>query len=74
MREDIAVIALANRVLDRPNADPDDDLAMLARQLLRRQERVESLEAKLAIAFDALREYAGIDGEVAAQALAKIKP
>ncbi len=28
-------VALANRVLDRPNADPDDDLALLARQFLR---------------------------------------
>lgn len=26
---------LAEKVLDRPNADPDDDLAVLARQLLR---------------------------------------
>jgi hypothetical protein len=33
-------IALANRVLDeRPSADPDDDLAMLARQFLRALER-----------------------------------
>lgn len=28
-------IALANRMLDRINADPDDDLAVLSRQLLR---------------------------------------
>lgn len=27
--------AIANRVLDRPNADPDDDIAVLSRQLLR---------------------------------------
>lgn len=31
-------IILANKVLDRINADPDDDLAVLARQLLRHQE------------------------------------
>lgn len=30
-------IALANRVLERVNADPDDDLAVLARQCLRRR-------------------------------------
>lgn len=34
------VIKLANSILDRPNADPDDDLAALSRQLLR------ALEAK----------------------------
>lgn len=28
-------LALADRILDRPNADPDDDLAVLARQLNR---------------------------------------
>ena len=28
-------IQLANKVLDRPNGDPDDDLATLARQFLR---------------------------------------
>lgn len=32
-------IALAHRVLDRPNADPDDDLAILARQFIRATER-----------------------------------
>lgn len=31
-------IALANRVLDRPSGDPDDDLAILARQFLRAHE------------------------------------
>ena len=29
-------IALANRILDRPSGDPDDDLAVLSRQLLRK--------------------------------------
>lgn len=33
-------IIIADRVLDRPNADPDDDLAVLARQLLRALERL----------------------------------
>lgn len=35
-------IALANRLLDEPNADPDDDLRTLARQLLRRHETAEN--------------------------------
>jgi hypothetical protein len=33
-------IRLAERILDRVNADPDDDLAMLSRQLLRALERL----------------------------------
>lgn len=40
MSEKDAAIALAHRVLDRVNADPDDDLAILARQLLRHNERI----------------------------------
>ena len=28
-------IEIADRILDRPNADPDQDIAVLARQLLR---------------------------------------
>ncbi len=32
---------LAERILDRPNADPDDDVAVLARQLLRALERAD---------------------------------
>lgn len=31
--------AIAHRVLDRPGADPDDDVAILARQLVRLTER-----------------------------------
>lgn len=40
-------IALANRVLDRINADPDDDLAVLARQLLRSTEAIPEWEGEL---------------------------
>ncbi len=32
--------AIANRILDRINADPDDDLAILARQFLRAEEKL----------------------------------
>jgi hypothetical protein len=32
-------IILANKILDRVNADPDDDVAVLARQFLRAIER-----------------------------------
>jgi hypothetical protein len=43
--ERVDAIRLANKLLDEPNADPDDDLRMLSRQFLRRNERVESFEA-----------------------------
>lgn len=33
-------ITLADKVLDRQGADPDDDLAVLARQFLRAMERL----------------------------------
>jgi len=36
--ERVRALELADRVLARPNADPDDDLAILARQLLRAEE------------------------------------
>lgn len=45
MTEYDEAVLLANRVLDRPNADPDDDLAMLSRQFLRQAEAVERLRA-----------------------------
>lgn len=38
MDERAQAIALANQLLDKPNCDPDDDLRMLARQLLRATE------------------------------------
>lgn len=43
---DFAVI-LANKILDRRSADPDDDLAVLARQVLRAYERISKLRAAL---------------------------
>ena len=39
MNEFDRAVVLANLVLDRPNADPDDDLAVLARQFTRMIER-----------------------------------
>lgn len=41
MREQEEVRILANRILDRPSGDPDDDLAMLSRHLLRADETIE---------------------------------
>ena len=48
---------LANRLLDEPNCDPDDDLRVLARQLLRRQEEVERLHLELAFIGGYLLEH-----------------
>ena len=51
-------IFLANKILDRINADPDDDLAMLSRQFLRARE-------ELAILRGLLREVSGhVAGEL----------
>lgn len=53
---------LAHRVLERPNADPDDDLATLARQLLRAHEAELEARKEATIAWSACasvhREYA----------------
>lgn len=38
MNEKEEAIKLAHRLLDEPNADPDDDLRILSRQLLRARE------------------------------------
>jgi len=35
------VLILADKLLDEPNADPDDDLRMLARQLIRTNAQLE---------------------------------
>ncbi len=38
-------LILAEKLLDEPNCDPDDDLRMLARQLTRRHDAVRKLES-----------------------------
>ena len=48
MTEHEETIALANKILERPNADPDDDLAMLSRQFLRALEEIERYKAWVA--------------------------
>jgi hypothetical protein len=47
---------LANRLLDEPNADPDDDLRMLSRQLLRRNEVIDKLKKALVDQQDPTRD------------------
>jgi hypothetical protein len=57
--EEEAVIT-ANTLLDVPNVDPDDDLRMLSRQLLRRHEEltqqaatIQAMRAAVELAFNA---------------------
>lgn len=52
MRELTRAVELANRLLEEPNADPDDDLRLLSRQLLRRQEVVQRLQDTLSAQYD----------------------
>lgn len=47
MSERTDAIKLARRLLDEPNADPDDDLRMLSRQLLRSHETIDRMHAQL---------------------------
>jgi hypothetical protein len=48
MPETDYALLLANKILDRINADPDDDLAVLARQFLRAHEARDLLKEKVA--------------------------
>lgn len=43
LNEQERALRLADQILDRPSGDPDDDLAVLARQLKRRTEQVIAL-------------------------------
>jgi hypothetical protein len=54
--EEVESRSLANAILDRNSADPDDDLAVLSRQLLRADERISRLESALATAKKGLKE------------------
>ena len=59
--------AIANRVLDRVSADPDDDMAVLARQLLRQKDRITKLKGDLHAANVTIRvlsEWLDQDAEV----------
>lgn len=55
-------LVLADKVLDRPNADPDDDLAILARHLLRAHEQNR---ARYAMGFnDGMEEHRARIGRI----------
>lgn len=49
MNETEQAIQIANKALDRVGADPDDDLAILARQFLRARETLDKIADPLAI-------------------------
>ena len=61
MDERVEAIELANRLLDQPYADPDDDLRVLSRQLLRRHEEIKRLCEDLDRQSDMIQ---GQDGEI----------
>lgn len=58
MNELNQAISLADNILDRTEADPDDDLAMLSRQLLRGRETIDRMREALGSSVVALEEAA----------------
>jgi hypothetical protein len=58
MSERIDTLQLANRLLDEPFCDPDDDLRTLCRQLLRTAERQDKLMAAVRAALTSLSQSA----------------
>jgi len=65
-------IALANRLLDEPNCDPDDDLRTLSRWLIRRDEGAEYQKKradKACLALMMIREGAADHQRFAAETL-----
>lgn len=65
MTEKEQAIKLANRVLDTPNRDPDDDLSMMSRHFLRALERNtpdprDTILAKMAEALKAFADAWGL--------------
>lgn len=55
MREFDHAVKLAHKILDRVHGDPDDDLAVLARQFLRSVERESGKEPDAEFDWDALQ-------------------
>jgi hypothetical protein len=49
---------LANRVLGQSGRDPDDDLSVLARQLLRADERIDELERQVLDVLEGMHDAA----------------
>lgn len=61
MTEQEEAVMAANALLDVPYADPDDDLRMLSRQLLRRHEELAQLQAHNKALRGALREITDLE-------------
>lgn len=57
MNENAETRLLADRILDRPSGDADDDLAMLSRQLLRTDEQVLARDNEISVFKTMLRLY-----------------
>jgi DNA repair exonuclease SbcCD ATPase subunit len=54
-------LVLANKLLDQPYCDPDDDLRVLSRQLLRSEERCQAITGELAKNKEACLHVASTD-------------
>lgn len=49
MDERFQALELAHKLLDQPNCDPDDDLRVLSRQLIRKHEHLAKLQRYIVI-------------------------
>lgn len=54
-------LGLANRLLDLPYADPDGDLCVLSRQLIRRTEEADKLREALKNSAETMRVWHNMD-------------
>jgi len=55
---------LAERLLEEPNADPDDELRVLSRQLLRRREVIDRLQNHLGEIQDGTRDLVNVNRDM----------
>lgn len=67
MNEREQAILIANKILDRPSADPDDDYAVLSRQFLRTLELacwqpLDTLPSRAAMGCDVMKIVVGTKG------------
>lgn len=64
MTERDDAIKLANRILDKPNIDPDGDICLLARQFLREVEQLDYLRRTIWICSRFARREVGITADI----------
>ena len=76
MDEHAKALELANKLLDQPWCDPDDDVRLLCRQLIHQSERVGSVKVVLADVLDSLWDDGAVfeDHSKVGKAVAKAWP